>query len=341
MKWKYKPDFEQMLKVLNREKPDRPVLFELFLSDPLSRLLAGHEPDPDDPNGYLKLVIDSFINGGYDYASVLGNFGFLRGSRASKNTISLNEGSLIYDRESFDNYPWPDPDEVNYDVFEQIASYLPDNFKLMVRGPGGLLENVIRIVGYDNLCFMLYDDEELVGKIFDNVGSRLLRYYEICLQYDTIGMLMSNDDWGFNTQTFLSPAQMRKYVFPWHKKIVAAAHAVGKPAVLHSCGNAAEVMDDIIDDMKFDGKHSFEDNIMPVEECYRKWGDRIAIMGGMDMDMMTRADPKRITERVASMLDLAETHGGYALGTGNSIANFTPNENYFAMTGEALRRRRK
>ena len=29
-------------------------------------------------------------------------------------------------------------------------------------------------------------------------------------------------------------------------------------------------MDDIIDDMKYDAKHSYEDKIMPVEEAYAK-----------------------------------------------------------------------
>ena len=60
-----------------------------------------------------------------------------------------------------------------------------------------------------------------------------------------MGFLASNDDWGFNTQTFRKPDDMRKYVFPWHKKIVEAAHRNGKPCLLHSCGK----FDDVIDDM--------------------------------------------------------------------------------------------
>jgi hypothetical protein len=33
-------------------------------------------------------------------------------------------------------------------------------------------------------------------------------------------------------------------------------------------------------------KHSFEDKIMPVEEVYRRWGDRIGIVGGLDMHLL-------------------------------------------------------
>lgn len=38
--------------------------------------------------------------------------------------------------------------------------------------------------------------------------------------------------------------------------------------------------DDLIEDAKIDGKHSFEDEIMPVTEASRRYGSRIAIIGG-------------------------------------------------------------
>jgi len=70
--------------------------------------------------------------------------------------------------------------------------------------------------------------------------------------FETVGALIANDDWGFKTQTMLSPADLRRYVFPWHERIVETIHAAGKPAILHSCGFAGEIMDDIIDGMKYD-----------------------------------------------------------------------------------------
>ena len=37
---------------------------------------------------------------------------------------------------------------------------------------------------------------------------------------------------------------------------------------------------DLIEDVKIDGKHSFEEEIMPVTEASRRYGGRIAIIGG-------------------------------------------------------------
>jgi len=105
---------------------------------------------------------------------------------------------------------------------------------------------------------------------------------------------------------------------------------------LHSCGNVNEVMDDIIDDIGFCGKHSYEDNIEPVEDVYERLHNRLAIMGGIDIDFICRSTPEAVYTRSLAMLERASTRGGYALGSGNSIPYYIPDENYFAMIAAAL-----
>jgi len=187
---------------------------------------------------------------------------------------------------------------------------------------------------------MLVEEPDLVERIFNEIGTRLLSYYKIAAENDSVGLIMCNDDWGFNTQTFLSPKDMRKYVFPWHKKIVELAHKNDKPAILHSCGYAVEIMEDIIEEIGLDGKHSYEDAILPVEECYKRWGSRIGIMGGIDVDFLIRSSIEDIEKRCNAMLDMAQSHyGSYALGSGNSVPEYIPYENYLAMIQCAHRRR--
>jgi uroporphyrinogen decarboxylase len=211
--------------------------------------------------------------------------------------------------------------------------------KIVAMGPSGVLENTIRLAGYDRLCYLLADDEGFAGDLFDAVGSRLVRYYERVAAHPAVGALIGNDDWGFKSQTMLSPPAMRRFVFPWHKKIVEAAHAAGKPAILHSCGNLESIMDDVIETMGYDAKHSFEDAILPVEQAYEKYGGRIAILGGMDVDYLCRTPPAEIYRRSTAMLRRAEKRGGYALGSGNSIPDYVPDEGFLAMVWAALRKR--
>ncbi len=330
---KAEPDFEQLLKVLKREVPDRPTLFEFFLNGPLhARMAEGADVEP----GSVEETVIAFRNAGYDYVTIeASNFWFPSGEHHSEQTISLNEGSVIRDRASFEAYDWPDPAKSDFTPLEKAAAVLPDGMKAICQSPGGLLENVIRLTGFDNLCFMMADDPELTKELFDAIGSRLVSFYEILVQYDAVGAIIGNDDWGFKTQPMISPDQMRQYVVPWHKRIAEAAHVAGKPAIMHSCGNLVSLMDDIIDDINYDGKHSYEDTIMPVEEAYETYGSRIAIMGGLDVDFVIRSTPEQVNNRARAMLERAADRGGYALGTGNSVPAYVPDEHYFAMISAA------
>ena len=331
------PDFANLLAVLKRQVPRRPTLFEFFLNSPLYERLAGPRITAmKDVLAPQRIAIHAYRNAGYDYVTVQGSdFAFPAGQAAHLQTRSLNEGALISDRASFERYPWPDPETRNYSRLAALETELPPGMKLIVWGPGGVLENAISLVGYDRLCLLLYDDPDLVQDIFAAIGSRFVKYYARCAPYPTVGALISNDDWGFKTQTMLAPAEMRRYVFPWHRRIVETCHAAGKPVILHSCGELKDVMEDVIEDMRYDAKHSYEDAILPVEEAYERWGHRIAILGGIDLDFIVRSTPAAITRRSRAMLERAAKRGSYALGTGNSVPEYIPQEHYFAMTAAA------
>ena len=76
---------------------------------------------------------------------------------------------------------------------------------------------------------------------------------------------------------------------------------------------------------------SFTHVIMPVEEVKKKCGNRIAILGGIDVSFLTTASVDEVRRRTREVLDRCTPGGGYALGTGNSVANYIPVENYIAM----------
>jgi uroporphyrinogen decarboxylase len=332
---KYPADFSQLLRVLHRDKPDRPVLFEYFTNNPLNAMLAG-KPGfvPDTQQELFQMSIDAFYNAGFDHVTIPPRFYksliFETAPHDKKASVSQNQSAIITNRESFGLYNWPDPKNGEYNLLNKYAALLPDGMKFIISGPGGLLENVTDLVGFERLCCMLYEEEDLVKDVFDAVGSRLLRFYEICASFESVGALIVNDDWGFKTQTMFDPGHMRQLVFPWHRKIVEVIHLSGKPAILHSCGNIYGMLDEIIHTIGYDAKHSFEDVILPVEQAWLDWSDKIAILGGIDMDFLARSSPEKIRERAKRLLELTSSKG-YALGSGNSIPEFIPPENFLAM----------
>jgi uroporphyrinogen decarboxylase len=330
-------DFGRLLSVLRRGFPDRPSLFEFLLNDRLIRRLVPG-PEPADDLTRLRRQAHAFHRLGYDHVMVLipGMSFAEQIVRPQKETYSLNAGSVIRSREEFDRFAWPDPEQADYAILARLAEDLPQGMKLIPYSPFGVLENVIDLVGYEALCYLLMEDRPLIEDIFTEVGERLLRYYARAVHLPGVGACVANDDWGFNTSTLLAPEELRRLVFPWYKRLVDLVHGVGKPVILHSCGYFEEIMEDIIVDMGFDGRHSYEDQIMPVEDAYEKYHGRIALLGGIDVDFICRSSPEEVYGRARGMLERAAGRGGYALGTGNSVPEYVPDANYFALIRAAL-----
>ena len=326
------PDFGNLLKILQKRIPDRPTLFEFFFNERIYKRIV---PDikADNPLSWYSRSVKTFYRLGYDYSTIL-----VPGFRFSdpelhnkKESISLNDGIVIRNREEFEKFEWPDPNNADYELLNSLGDELPEGMKLIPYTPDGVLENVIRLMGFDELCYKLFEDPQLVENIFKKVGSILLEFYKKLVSFDCVGACIANDDWGFKTSTLLSPETLQKFVFPWYKKIVNVVKASGKPVILHSCGYFIDIIEDIIEDIKFDGRHSYEDLILPVEKAYDLYHKRIAILGGIDVDFICQSEPEDIYKRASSMLERSAERGSYALGTGNSVPEYMPEANFFAM----------
>jgi len=349
---KIEPDFSRLLKVLRREGvPDRVPFFELLADPPvISAILGESLPDiRSKDHEIVRQAIDKdlkfWLNLGYDYYGVRMELGFKRQRHEAPDTASLSRGTRqwvdgtiaqIKTRKDMEDFPWPRVESLDFWNLDYARKVIPDGMKLIPR-VSGILENTMWLMGYEGLAFALIDDPEFAGMVFDRVGSHIASVCEAMSQPEEVGAIVAGDDFGFKTQTMISPDDLRKYVLKWHKRIARIARNRGIPYILHSCGNLQEVMQDLIDDVGIDAKHSFEDVILPVTEAKRLYGDRIAILGGVDVGFLTRASEAEVRARTREILSICALDGGYALGTGNSVANYIKVENFLAMIDEGYR----
>lgn len=75
-----------------------------------------------------------------------------------------------------------------------------------------------------------------------------------------------------------------------------------------------------------------------MEQAYDKYGSRMAIMGGIDVDFVIRSKPEDVYKRSKAMIEKTQCKG-FALGTGNSVPEYVPKEHYFAMISAAIEER--
>ena len=337
-----RPDFSRFLKILRRnELPDRVPFYELFSN--IHEKLIGNRIKKsecrDDVEYNFKICTCYNERLGYDYLEIFSPH-YLP-SAAHKKTeegrgFVQGEDSLVSTWEEFEKYPWPDLKNIKWDNFKRAGDYLPEGMKCIALSPGGIEEAVIlNIMGYEQLSVAIYENPELVKNIFDNVGAFMEYLFKGYVSFDFVGAVVISDDLGFKTQTMLPPKVLREYIFPWYRRIIKVAHDAGRPVILHSCGNLREIYEDIIE-MGIDAKHSFEDVILPVWEFKKIYGRRITALGGFDVDKICRMTENEVRKHTRFIIDNAAKEGGYAIGTGNSVADYINVENFLAMLEEAF-----
>jgi uroporphyrinogen decarboxylase len=342
--------FDTIYQAVTRSQiPTTVPLYEHFADDQIVEKVMGYDFSQVETStftGQLELWrkrITFYQQMGYGYVPVeMGPLFASRDSLITDDTALYSRGTRgwvdehagpIQGMADLENAAyWPQGEAAfNYKMFEALAALVPDGMKIIGGASGGPFEHASFLMGLEPLSVAMYDDPEFVRRLFEIIGSTLVEIATRLVKMDKIGIYRFGDDMGYKTATMLSPAQLRKYVFPWSKKVVEVVHKAGKPFLLHSCGQLERIMDDLIDDVKIDAKHSFEDVIMPVTEAKRRWGSRVALLGGIDMDFICRAAPAAIMERTKRTMEVCAQGGGYAIGTGNTVANYVPVENYLAM----------
>lgn len=320
------PDFERLKNtLLGKGSPGHIPFYELYVNTGVMEKLTGKKFKERADS------IDFYYRAGYDYVPAWPNIRLKTGSLSD-----ATKGYPVSDRESYEKYVWPKISEIDFSEFDSMHGRLPDGMKIIGQ-TAGVFERLEGICGYEGLCFLLCDDRELVNEILNHLEELYIAMYREMAQRDYVGAIVISDDMGYKTQTLISPDDLREFILPRHKKLADIAHEYGKPCILHSCGNLKTIMDDIIETVGIDAKHSYEDAIMPVTEAKKVYGDRITVLGGFDVDRLCRGTAEEVAEYTEYLISECGSDGNYALGSGNSIADYVPLENYLAMLKTGLR----
>jgi uroporphyrinogen decarboxylase len=349
-----KPDAKEFIDILLGKKKGRVPLVEYLINDPVRKPIMTdllHKPwvdylfDRDSQKAYLDNFIEFWYRMGYDVVRFevglpfpvhhleSGDVG--TPSSGTRTWIDEHKGA-ISSWEDFEKYPWPVVNAFNFFPFEYINDNMPEGMGLLTCHAGGIFEHLSTILSLEGLSFALYENPELVKAIADKLGQIMTEFYKYLLDLDRVIAIFPGDDMGYRSGTLISPEHLKEYCLPWHKRFAQMAHDKGLPYFLHSCGNLTSIMDHLIDNVKIDGKHSYEDVIIPVQDFHAHYGDRIAVLGGMDINILSSGTPEEIRAHTRFLVETCGKKGRYAVGSGNSIPTYIPVISYLSMLDEAL-----
>jgi uroporphyrinogen decarboxylase len=331
------PNIEQFKLTLKRGKAAYVPIAELGIHPIIKERLLGR------PIKSLKDDVDFWHKAGYDYIKLqpIADFNpsklFLQDNENSTldddGTVSRNwatEGKgIITSTDDFENYIFPKKEDFNYSNFEKVRGLLPEGMGVIGQY-GDIFTMVWELIGFEQFSYAIFDNPELLDALFDKIGNLVLSMFEYFAESDAVDVIWYSDDIAYISGLMISPAILRKYFFPWLKKIGDTAKSSNKPLIYHTDGLLFDVMDDIID-CGVDALHPIEPQAMAIAEVKQRYGDRLCLIGNIDVDLLARGSTEQVREQVRKNIEESAYNGGYCVGSGNSIPDYVKYENYIAM----------
>ena len=347
------PDFQRVRRAMYRlGEGDRVPLFEMSVHAAIKAAILGR------PVQTLEDEVEFWRTAGYDFVSVRAGVRSVvrgyhplvaqwwqvrRGARARAGGWVAEDKALIHDRRDFSEFPWPHPEELGgYPDYEGLDVYLgslsgclPPEMKLLVQ-LGYIFMGAWQLMGFENFCLRLVDDPELVRDVVGWLGASQLAVLDTLLQYDCVGTVWLPDDLCYNSGPVVSPRVYQQYVYPWYERIVDRCHQADVPVGLHSDGDLSRLLPDLVA-CGFDAIHPFEPPMNDIVAVKRRWGDRIAVAGNIDLKgTLSTGTPEEVVAEVRARAAALAPGGGWLLGSSNSIPEFVPVDNYRALLAAGL-----
>lgn len=336
----FTPDYRHFVAVMENRRPDRLPIYEHLINVPVietildrtfADLITGNR---DETREFFKHYIGFFKQMTYDVVSyevciseILPDNGAIRGGKPGP----------IQNRSDFVAYPWGELPakfikHAEY-KFQALSEMMPEGMKAIGGIGNGVFELAEDLVGLEYLPFMQVDDPGLYRDLFQSIGDLMESIWTWFLAHH-VGAFAAcrfGDDLGFKASLLTNPQTVTLHILPQYRRIVNLIHSHAKKFLFHSCGNIFAVMDELVE-LGIDAKHSNEDIIAPFDRWIREYGSRIGLLGGFDIDFLCKSTDSEVLETIQEVgTRYRNASAGYALGSGNSIPEYVPVDNYLSM----------
>jgi len=334
-------NFERVMMALRCQESDRVPVSEFHFDQDVMNAFMGH------PVGTMAERIEFWEEAGIDYVVMPAGLlidtkpvpGLYQEGKGQYSIYSEEEGKrqwakegqgIVHSEEDLDRIPCLPSDGVDLSRFEETARLLPKGMKVMVL-LGNIYAKTTQFLGVENFFYALTDRPALIEAVIERVAGVQLQVLKALVQFECVGGIWNPDDLAYNQGPFIDPKYYQKWIFPWYRKINEVSRNHGKGTVLHCDGNATDLVPDIIE-CGFMGLQPIQPNVMDIRALKKRYGKNLCLIGNLDMDrLMSRGTPQMIREEVKGLIRDLAPGGGYMAGSGNSIADFVPIENYKAL----------
>ncbi len=170
----------------------------------------------------------------------------------------------------------------------------------------------------ETILAALIEEPEWCREMFDHfLDTHLALFDQVWDAGYTFDAIRWPEDLGYKGHLFFSPDLYRSLLRPVHEKAVRWAREKGIRAMIHSCGYVEPLVPDFID-IGIDCLNPVEVKAgMDPVAIKRRYGDRIALHGGIDASLFD--DPEALMAQIRQVVPILKENGGYLFSSDHSI----------------------
>lgn len=336
---------ERFLKAVRGEQPDRVPMFDFLFQEPLYDRLIGHRPGSYNGRDAIAcaLALDHdavwIPFGGFsgftptylDQDTYIDEWGTTFRKTSSSWPIDAPVDFPIRSRADLRHYTPPDPTLPGRTDEIEIACSLEKEELAITGGVSGPFTTAWMLMGYERICYALYDDPDLLVELFKISNEFNKEAARRSVSTGCEAMWVS-DDLGDSSRGFMKLSHFQKYYLPYLAELVETIDGMGVPVLLHCCGHFSDYLPDLAQ-TKIASLHPLQRTAgMDLRQVKEQYGRRFCIIGNIDSSRtLPYGTPEEVTAEVKEAIDIAAAGGGYVLASDHSLHDGIPVENILAL----------
>ncbi|MBU4285919.1 MAG: uroporphyrinogen decarboxylase family protein [Verrucomicrobia bacterium] len=198
-------------------------------------------------------------------------------------------------------------------------------------------EYLWRVIGTENALFWMASDPEALAAFVDRIGKFMLELGRAQIRAGQ-GRLAGMYIWGdvaYGHGMLFGAPRWRTLFKPHVKALIDLFHANELLVIYHGCGNAKEILDDMVE-LHLDAYNPLEAKAgLDVVELKKQFAGRLAFVGNIDMRVLESNDPVAIRREILYKLQAARG-GGWIFQSDHSVSSDVAPESY-ALAIQTLR----
>ena len=330
---------ERITRILNRQSVDRIGIYEHFWNDTHAYYTGEgkikEDESFDDHFGFdmsifwpINLMIDLdfepvTVAETEDTMTIKDGNGALLKRHKHHDTTPEHVDFSIKSREDWDKVKHkltPDPRRINFEQYRKVKAAAAEAGRFFAMAGILPFECMHPVCGHEEMLVGMLTDPDWILDMAETYVNLNLELHKILFEKEgqPDGMFYY-EDMGFKDKPFMSPEHYRKLIFPSHKKAIDFAHGLGMKVFVHSCGFVEPLLPHMID-AGMDCLQVIEVKAgMDLLRIYRNHGDKIVLMGGIDVRALYSNDKATIDAELEAKIPTVMQGYGYIAHSDHSI----------------------